>query len=275
MYDVNNEIVGFKINGKSYYYEKDYLGSIIAIRDDNADKKVGYKYNAFGNVVDIEGDLNLANKNPFRFRSYYYDVETGFYYLKNRYYDPNVGRFISTDSIEYIKCYEGIEFCNLYRFCNNSPINYTDYTGKKQVSKKKPPNPESGYKAPKGGAKWDKNKKGWKDKHGNVWVPDLSDNPHSGEHWDVQGRRGGYINVYPDGSTRGGRGKVTYMCNNKTKRVNVHASRKVKSNVRKVTKIGTSVAIVYGSWVVLKWTIGILAVPYTCGGSVAIVAVTP
>ena len=63
----------------------------------------------------------LDNLNPFRYRSYYYDTETGLYYLKSRYYDPEVGRFINIDSIEYADP-ETINGLNLYAYCGNNPI---------------------------------------------------------------------------------------------------------------------------------------------------------
>ena len=65
---------------------------------------VKYKYDAWGNheaEVAAEGYVALAEINPFRYRGYYYDTETGLYYLQTRYYDPEVGRFISRDSIDY------------------------------------------------------------------------------------------------------------------------------------------------------------------------------
>lgn len=67
--------------------------------------------------------------NPFRYRGYYYDTETGLYYLQTRYYDPEVGRFISQDSIEYADP-ETINGLNLYAYCGNNPVMNVDPSGK-------------------------------------------------------------------------------------------------------------------------------------------------
>ena len=91
-----------------YIHRTDIQGNIIAILDSDGDIVVEYKYDAWGNhkVVDANGNeitssTHIGNLNPFRYRGYYYDVETGLYFLKSRYYDPEVGRFLNMDSIEY------------------------------------------------------------------------------------------------------------------------------------------------------------------------------
>ena len=66
--------------------------------------------------------------NPFRYRGYYYDTETGLYYLKSRYYDPEVGRFITIDDISYIDP-ESINGLNLYSYCGNNPVMRVDTNG--------------------------------------------------------------------------------------------------------------------------------------------------
>ena len=77
---------------------------------------------------DITDPNNIGNLNPFRYRGYFYDVETGLYYLKSRYYDPEIGRFITIDGIEYLdpKTINGL---NLYAYCGNNPVMYTDPNG--------------------------------------------------------------------------------------------------------------------------------------------------
>ena len=95
-----------------------------------------YSYNAWGEPIyitdnkghDISGDrTHVANKNPYRYRGYYYDVETGFYYLKSRYYDPITCRFINQDNLlganKDVYCY------NLFAYCSNNPTNLTDPNG--------------------------------------------------------------------------------------------------------------------------------------------------
>ncbi len=77
---------------------------------------------------DITSATHIGNLNPFRYRGYYYDTETGLYYLQTRYYDPELGRFISQDSLEYADP-ETINGLNLFAYCANNPIKYVDPTG--------------------------------------------------------------------------------------------------------------------------------------------------
>jgi RHS repeat-associated protein len=70
----------------------------------------------------------LANLNPFRYRSYYYDTETDLYFLKTRYYDPEIGRFISIDGISYLNP-NAINGLNLYAYCSNNPVMAIDPNG--------------------------------------------------------------------------------------------------------------------------------------------------
>ena len=73
---------------------------------------------------------SMMDKVHFRYRGYYYDSETGFYYLQTRYYDPSICRFISADQLELLGTladYPGQ--INLYAYCNNNPIMHTDPTG--------------------------------------------------------------------------------------------------------------------------------------------------
>ena len=87
-----------------------------------------YQYDAWGNCKIITSVDGIAELNPIRYRGYYYDVETGFYYLKSRYYDPETGRFISMDEVEYLAP-EVINGLNLYAYCLNNPVIHTDPNG--------------------------------------------------------------------------------------------------------------------------------------------------
>ena len=83
-----------------------------------------------GNGQEIGDAAHIGNKNPFRYRSYYFDTETGLYYLKSRYYDPEICRFITIDDISYIDItQEYINSINLYAYCFNNPINTDDENG--------------------------------------------------------------------------------------------------------------------------------------------------
>ena len=79
---------------------------------------------------DIGDATHIGNRNPIRYRGYYYDTETGLYYLKTRYYDPEVGRFISIDDISYLDP-DTINGLNLYAYCGNNPVMRVDPNGNK------------------------------------------------------------------------------------------------------------------------------------------------
>ncbi len=90
---------------------------------------VKYKYDAYGNCEYYDSAAaDLAETNPIRYRSYYYDQDTGLYYLQTRYYSPIWRRFISPDSTSYIEP-ETPTGLNLYCYCGNDPVNNYDPTG--------------------------------------------------------------------------------------------------------------------------------------------------
>lgn len=134
IYD-DKQVIALEKEQIRYFYRRDIQGNIIAILDESGAVVVRYIYDAWGNhaVVDANGNdiedmSHIGNVNPFRYRGYYYDVETGFYYLKSRYYDPETGRFISQDSIDYADP-EAINGLNLYAYCGNNPVMNVDPTG--------------------------------------------------------------------------------------------------------------------------------------------------
>ena len=97
---------------------------------------VEYKYDAWGdhNIILSEPSYeNLAKANPFRYRGYYYDEGIGLYYLKSRYYDPEIGRFITIDDISYLDA-ETINGLNLYAYCRKNPVFYVDNNGRVPIS---------------------------------------------------------------------------------------------------------------------------------------------
>ena len=69
---------------------------------------------------------SLGKDNPYRFKGYYYDEETGMYYLKSRYYQPEICRFISADTTDVLEIQEDFDDLNLYTYCNNNHINWED-----------------------------------------------------------------------------------------------------------------------------------------------------
>ena len=119
-----------------FYYVKDSLGNIRVILDKSGNIMVKYNYDAWGNFIAEKvrevcmGSVavNLVSLNAFTYRGYYYDNESGLYYLINRYYDPTTGRFISPDDVGYLD-FESFFGTNRYAYCLDNPVNYIDPTG--------------------------------------------------------------------------------------------------------------------------------------------------
>ena len=90
---------------------------------------VEYTYDAWGKVLSVTGSQanTIGQYNPFRYRSYYYDSETGFYYLQSRYYDPVVGRFINED--RFVATSQGFSGSNMFTYCGNNPVIRKDSSG--------------------------------------------------------------------------------------------------------------------------------------------------
>lgn len=121
-------ICGFNYDGTDYYYQKNIFGDILKIYDGNGKVYGEYGYTAWGKCR-IKANINgIGEINPFRYRGYYYDEEISLYYLNARYYDPEVGRFISADSMEYLSP-ESINGLNLYAYCGNNPVMNMDPSG--------------------------------------------------------------------------------------------------------------------------------------------------
>ncbi len=108
--------------------------------DSNGKVVVRYSYNAWGrhkvlpppDGSELADQTHIGNLNPFRYRGYYYDVETGLYFLKTRYYDPEIGRFINADSIAFLSA-RFINGTNLYAYCGDNPVMYCDHMGTGKV----------------------------------------------------------------------------------------------------------------------------------------------
>ena len=109
----------------TYYYVLNLQGDVVKLIQANGHVVAQYTYDAWGNILDSGG--NLAEVNPLRYRGYYYDNETGFYYLQSRYYDPQNRRFINADS--YASTGQGFVGTNMFAYCNNSPILFVDHDG--------------------------------------------------------------------------------------------------------------------------------------------------
>ena len=134
-YDANGSIGSISYNGVRYAFRKNLQGDVIAILDTSGNVVARYTYDAWGKVLsvtDADGNANtsstfIGNVNPIRYRGYYYDTETGWYYLNSRYYDPEVKRFINADGI--IGANGTFTGYNLFAYCNNDPVNWLDASG--------------------------------------------------------------------------------------------------------------------------------------------------
>lgn len=114
---------------QAYYYQRNLQGDVVAIRNKKGQKQAEYAYDAYGNCTIIDStNSDIATANAIRYRGYYYDDETGWYYLNARYYSPEWRRFISPDDTTYLDP-ESVNGLNLYCYCGNDPINFVDPSG--------------------------------------------------------------------------------------------------------------------------------------------------
>ena len=134
--EADGSIGSIGINGNRYYYVRNAQNDIIGITDKTGAFVARYTYDEWGNItsitdgngVDVSANAShIANINPLRYRSYFYDSETGWYWLNTRYYNPEVGRFINADG--YVSTGQGILGHNMFAYCNNNPVNYADPSG--------------------------------------------------------------------------------------------------------------------------------------------------
>ena len=109
----------------TYYYILNLQGDVVQIIDANGVMQAEYVYSPWGEIISAEGDL--AEINPLRYRGYYYDSETGFYYLQSRYYDPENHRFINADT--KASTGQGFVGTNAFVYANNNPILLADDGG--------------------------------------------------------------------------------------------------------------------------------------------------
>lgn len=126
-YNAYGDLIYFEKGDEKFFYELDELKNVVGINNENGKTVVQYQYDAWGKVIKVSGDIKLGRQNPFRYRSYYYDEESGFYYLQNRYYDPCVKRMLNMDS--YTDTGFGIFSHNVYAYCENTPVNTSNCSG--------------------------------------------------------------------------------------------------------------------------------------------------
>ena len=129
-YDAQNRPAVVVYNGTAYAYVKSLQGDIVAILDENGNTVVSYGYDAWGAPLWCTGELaeTLGKVQPFRYRGYVFDWETGLYYLRSRYYNPRWGRFVNAD-----ECFDngaGLLAANLFAYCANSAVAFKDTNGR-------------------------------------------------------------------------------------------------------------------------------------------------
>jgi len=140
IYDETGVPIGLKYRTPSYaaeefdyyFFEKSLQGDIVAIYNESGTKIGTYTYDAWGNCTTsyTSGYNFILNYNPFRYRGYYYDTETGYYYLQSRYYNPVWGRFINTDNHDVLLATpDQLTDKNLFAYCDNNPIMRVDGDG--------------------------------------------------------------------------------------------------------------------------------------------------
>ena len=126
-YDNNSRPYACVYQGKTYYYVLNLQGDVVGIINNTGAYVAKYAYDAWGNVISQSGWL--AATNPIRYRGYYYDQDTGMYYLQTRYYDPVVRRFINADMPELAGGDNTFLGLNLFAYCTNNPVMNMDEDG--------------------------------------------------------------------------------------------------------------------------------------------------
>ena len=130
-YDAQNKPAVVIFNGTAYAYLYNLQGDVIGLVDSNGSKMVSYTYDAWGKPISKTGTLasTLGTIQPFRYRGYVYDEETGLYYVSSRYYDPEIGRFINADAVDLLGANGDFTSLNLFAYCGNNPVSRADSSG--------------------------------------------------------------------------------------------------------------------------------------------------
>ena len=134
LYDENDMLYGFVKDGSAkYFYARDMLQNILGIIDTNGSPVVIYQYTAYGTSTVLQDTAGLANINPFRYKGYYFDSESGMYYCHTRYYVPEWCRWLNADHPSFLQP-DSLQGMNLFVYCGNDPVMYTDTQGTNEWS---------------------------------------------------------------------------------------------------------------------------------------------
>jgi RHS repeat-associated protein len=130
-YDSAGNLIGMSAGSERYYYVRNAQNDITGLIDESGTLVVQYEYDSWGKPLAITGSKagSIGERNPFRYRGYYYDDETGMYYLQSRYYDPEIRRFINADDVDVLKAQDDLYDKNLYAYCDNNPVIRKDKYG--------------------------------------------------------------------------------------------------------------------------------------------------
>ena len=133
MYDENGEAFGIETGGKEYFYVKNAQNDVVRIVDSANETVVSYQYDSWGKLLSCEDTSEndiVSFINPYTYRGYYYDSDTEMYFLKSRYYNPELHRFINADSVDVLdEDQDNVLENNLFAYCLNNPINMVDDDG--------------------------------------------------------------------------------------------------------------------------------------------------
>ena len=126
-YDDAGNLFSFRMNGAEYFYIRNGQNDIIGILDSTGTQVVSYSYDTWGNILSVTGSMadTVGQANPYRYRGYRYDSETGLYYLQSRYYNPQWGRFINAD----VELTGDLIDMNVFAYCGNNPVCRIDTSG--------------------------------------------------------------------------------------------------------------------------------------------------
>ena len=124
-YDAGGKAVGFKYNGTPYYYLRNLPGDVVGIADKVGNLVGEYRYDAWGNLTYISGSIALIN--PIRYRGYYADSITGWYWLNTRWYIPQWRRFVNADALFIAG--DALSGGNMYAYCEGNPVMLCDPSG--------------------------------------------------------------------------------------------------------------------------------------------------